>query len=112
MRSKHMERSSLSLRIYIVQKGDTLDKIAEDNNVDIQTLIEFTSYISSVEYMVPGMKIKVPKTSNHLNEKFEVNKEGERPASDAFPAERPLGTMDGLDEKHDDTQPLRMPSRS
>lgn len=100
------------MRIYIVQKGDTLDKIAEDNNVDIQTLIELNSHISSAEYIVPGMKIKIPKTSIHLKEKFEVNKEGERPASDAFQAERPLGTMDGLDEKNNEMQHMRIPSRS
>lgn len=97
------------MRIYIVQKGDTLQNIAAEHNVEIDTLMQLNSHISSAEYIVPGMKIKIPKTSIEFKQKREVKKEVEQKPVDKIKVERPLGTMDGIDEKRSELHNMRVP---
>jgi morphogenetic protein associated with SpoVID len=48
------------LKIHIVQKGDTLYKIAKQYGVDFQELKNANAQLSNPELIYPGMKIKVP----------------------------------------------------
>lgn len=48
------------MRIHIVQKGDTLWKIAKKYNVDFEQLKSLNSHLSDPDMIMPGMKIKVP----------------------------------------------------
>ncbi|MBB5354668.1 morphogenetic protein associated with SpoVID [Anoxybacillus mongoliensis] len=48
------------MKIHIVQKGDTLWKIAEKYGVDFEELKKMNAHLSDPNYIMPGMKIKVP----------------------------------------------------
>ncbi|MDF2945551.1 MAG: spoVID-dependent spore coat assembly factor [Bacillales bacterium] len=48
------------MKIHIVQKGDTLYKIAKQYGVDFQELKNANAQLSNPEMIYPGMKIKVP----------------------------------------------------
>ncbi|ATH92631.1 peptigoglycan-binding protein LysM [Bacillus glycinifermentans] len=48
------------MKIHIVQKGDSLEKIAERYEVDFQELKKLNSQLSNPDLIMPGMKIKVP----------------------------------------------------
>ncbi|MBB6451906.1 morphogenetic protein associated with SpoVID [Salirhabdus euzebyi] len=51
------------MKIHIVQKGETLWKIAQKYNVDFNKLKEMNTHLSNPENIMPGMKIKVPTQS-------------------------------------------------
>ncbi|MDG4655386.1 SafA/ExsA family spore coat assembly protein [Ectobacillus antri] len=51
------------MKIHIVQKGDTLWKIAKKYGVDSETLKQANAQLSNPDLIMPGMKIKVPSTS-------------------------------------------------
>jgi len=58
------------LRIHIVQKGDTLWKIAQKYNVDFEQLKQLNSHLANPDYILPGMKIKIPaKKETHMQKK-------------------------------------------
>lgn len=48
------------LKIHIVQKGDTLWKIAKAYDVDLDELKDMNHHIASPDMIMPGMKIKIP----------------------------------------------------
>ncbi len=48
------------MKIHIVQKGDTLWKIAQKYGVDFEELKKMNAHLSDPNYIMPGMKIKVP----------------------------------------------------
>lgn len=48
------------MKIHIVQKGDTLWKIAQKYGVDFEELKKMNAHLSDPDYIMPGMKIKVP----------------------------------------------------
>ncbi|SDC21211.1 SafA/ExsA family spore coat assembly protein [Shouchella lonarensis] len=48
------------MRIHIVQKGDTLWKLAKKYEVDYEQLKEANHALSNPEMLMPGMKVKVP----------------------------------------------------
>lgn len=53
------------MKIHIVQKGDTLWKIAEKYNVDFEQLKNMNTQLSDPDMIMPGMKIKIPSGSVH-----------------------------------------------
>lgn len=58
------------MRIHIVQKGDTLWKIAQKYNVDFEQLKQLNSHLANPDYILPGMKIKIPaKKETHMQKK-------------------------------------------
>ncbi|MEH7106175.1 SafA/ExsA family spore coat assembly protein, partial [Bacillus sp. JJ1764] len=61
------------MKIHIVQKGDTLWKIAKKYGVNFEELKKLNSQLSNPDMIMPGMKIKVP-TSGGI-----VKKEGANP---------------------------------
>ncbi|CAN2247844.1 morphogenetic protein associated with SpoVID (inner coat morphogenesis) [Bacillus subtilis] len=48
------------MKIHIVQKGDSLWKIAEKYGVDVDEVKKLNTQLSSPDSIMPGMKIKVP----------------------------------------------------
>ena len=48
------------VKIHIVQKGDTLWKIAKKYGVNFEELKKLNSQLSNPDMIMPGMKIKVP----------------------------------------------------
>lgn len=48
------------MKIHIVQKGDSLLKIAEKYGVDIEEVKKLNTQLSNPDLIMPGMKIKVP----------------------------------------------------
>ncbi|WP_417774581.1 SafA/ExsA family spore coat assembly protein [Siminovitchia sediminis] len=48
------------MKIHIVQKGDTLWKIAKKYGVDFEELKKVNAQLSNPDMIMPGMKIKVP----------------------------------------------------
>ncbi|HHY72870.1 MAG TPA: SafA/ExsA family spore coat assembly protein [Bacillus bacterium] len=48
------------MKIHIVQKGDTLWKIAQKYGVDFNELKSVNSQLSNPDMIMPGMKIKIP----------------------------------------------------
>jgi morphogenetic protein associated with SpoVID len=48
------------VKIHIVQKGDTLWKIAQKYGVDFEQLKKMNGHLSNPDMIMPGMKIKVP----------------------------------------------------
>ncbi|PDY45811.1 SafA/ExsA family spore coat assembly protein, partial [Bacillus pseudomycoides] len=54
------------MKIHIVQKGDTLWKIAKKYGVDFETLKKTNTQLTNPDLIMPGMKIKVPSSSVHV----------------------------------------------
>ncbi|MBL3641124.1 SafA/ExsA family spore coat assembly protein [Bacillus sp. RHFB] len=51
------------MKIHIVQKGDTLWKLAKKYGVSFEELKKVNTQLSNPDMMMPGMKIKIPGTS-------------------------------------------------
>ncbi|MGH0589523.1 spore coat assembly protein ExsA, partial [Bacillus mycoides] len=56
------------MKIHIVQKGETLWKIAKKYGVDFETLKKTNTQLSNPDLIMPGMKIKVPSHSVHVKQ--------------------------------------------
>jgi morphogenetic protein associated with SpoVID len=54
------------VKIHIVQKGDTLWKIAQKYGVDFEQLKKMNSQLSNPDMIMPGMKIKIPTSSGNV----------------------------------------------
>ncbi|VEF47485.1 spore coat assembly protein SafA [Bacillus freudenreichii] len=54
------------MKIHIVQKGDTLWKIAKKYGVDFEELKKMNAQLSNPDMIMPGMKIKVPAGGTHV----------------------------------------------
>ena len=48
------------MKIHIVQKGDTFEKIAEEYDVDMNVLIHVNPQVATPDMILTGMKIKIP----------------------------------------------------
>ena len=55
-----MHRRGYSVKIHIVQKGDTLWKLAKKYGVSFDELKKINSQLSNPDLLMPGMKIKIP----------------------------------------------------
>lgn len=55
------------VRTHIVQKGDTLWKIAKQYGIDFEELKRLNSHLANPDYIVPGMEIILP--NDHLTQK-------------------------------------------
>ncbi|WP_051353131.1 SafA/ExsA family spore coat assembly protein [Thalassobacillus devorans] len=63
------------MRIHIVQKGDTLWKIAQKYGVDFEQLKQMNTQLSNPDMIMPGMKIKVPTGSKQVKKEAPMKKE-------------------------------------
>ncbi|RLQ98079.1 LysM peptidoglycan-binding domain-containing protein [Falsibacillus albus] len=55
------------MKIHIVQKGDTLWKIAKKYGVNFEELKKMNAQLSNPDMIMPGMKIKVPTSGGNIN---------------------------------------------
>jgi morphogenetic protein associated with SpoVID len=59
-------RREIRVKIHIVQKGDTLWKIAKKYGVNFEELKKMNSQLSNPDMIMPGMKVKVPTTGGMI----------------------------------------------
>ena len=59
----------IRVKIHIVQKGDTLWKIAKKYGVNFEELKKMNSQLSNPDMIMPGMKIKVPTARSKYKER-------------------------------------------
>ncbi len=78
------------MKIHIVQKGDTLWKIAKKYGVDFEELKKMNAQLSNPDMIMPGMKIKVPSKGSTM--KKEVPHKKEMPIKEAPKKEKPVET--------------------
>ncbi|MDQ6599798.1 SafA/ExsA family spore coat assembly protein [Bacillus salipaludis] len=62
------------MKIHIVQKGDTLWKIAKKYGVNFEELKKMNSQLSNPDMIMPGMKVKVPTTGGMVKKEAPVGK--------------------------------------
>ncbi|GGH85811.1 morphogenetic protein associated with SpoVID [Pullulanibacillus pueri] len=62
------------MKIYIVQLGDTLYKIAQKHNVTLEELKKINTQLSDPDKIKPGMKIKVPSGAKAIKKKVKADK--------------------------------------
>jgi len=67
-----MTRREISVRIHIVQKGDTLWKIAKKYGVNFEELKKMNTQLSNPDMIMPGMKIKIPGTGGNIKKEAPV----------------------------------------
>ncbi|CAG9607957.1 SafA/ExsA family spore coat assembly protein [Pseudoneobacillus rhizosphaerae] len=60
------------MKIHIVQKGDTLWKIAKKYGVNFEELKKMNSQLSNPDMIMPGMKIKVPTTGGSVKKEAPI----------------------------------------
>lgn len=58
------EEGRKKLRIHIVQKGDTLWKIAKEYGISFEDLKRLNVHLANPDYIVPGMEIILPEKIN------------------------------------------------
>ncbi|MEH7354251.1 SafA/ExsA family spore coat assembly protein, partial [Neobacillus drentensis] len=61
------------MKIHIVQKGDTLWKIAKKYGVNFEELKKMNSQLSNPDMIMPGMKIKVPTSGGSVKKEGTIN---------------------------------------
>ncbi|WP_071395893.1 SafA/ExsA family spore coat assembly protein [Bacillus tuaregi] len=64
------------MKIHIVQKGDTLWKIAKKYGVDFEELKKMNSQLSNPDMIMPGMKIKVPTSGGNIKKEAPTGVQG------------------------------------
>lgn len=69
---KDFAKEGISLKIHIVQKGDTLWNIAQKYNVNFEELKSANTQLSNPDMIMPGMKIKVPTASVQVKKETQV----------------------------------------
>ncbi|MCT2537975.1 SafA/ExsA family spore coat assembly protein [Aquibacillus koreensis] len=87
------------MKIHVVQKGETLWKIAQKYGVDFEELKQMNSHLSNPDMIMPGMKIKVPTTTKQVKKeqptdkemkKYPAKKETQKPYKDTSPKPQPV----------------------
>src|SRR3982751_4749652 len=62
----------IRVKIHIVQKGDTLWKIAKKYGVNFEELKKMNSQLSNPDMIMPGMKIKVPTSGGNIKKEAPI----------------------------------------
>ncbi len=88
--SKDFFRGGLcTVKIHIVQKGDTLWKIAQKYGVDFNELKQVNTQLSNPDMIMPGMKIKIPTGSVPVKKQGNPYPKEEMSLSQLAPKEMP-----------------------
>lgn len=69
-----MPEEGKHVKIHIVQKGDTLWKIAKKYGADFNELKKLNAQLSNPDMIMPGMKIKVPTSGGTVKKEFSQGK--------------------------------------
>ncbi|MFJ7731398.1 LysM peptidoglycan-binding domain-containing protein [Lysinibacillus sp. NPDC097231] len=91
------------MRIHIVQKGDTLWKIAKEYGISFEELKRLNAHLANPDYIVPGMEIILPEKA-HKDTHREGHREGHRETNWEHHREgHREGHRDGHREGHKET---------
>lgn len=77
------------MKIYVVQKGDTLSLIAKKHGIVLSDLLKMNPQLTNPDNIMPGMKIKVPTGSKPVKKK-EMPKEAPINVKKELPKEAPI----------------------
>src|ERR1700719_2908851 len=69
-------RREIRVKIHIVQKGDTLWKIAKKYGVNFEELKKMNSQLSNPDMIMPGMKVKVPTSGGMIKKETPTGHSG------------------------------------
>ncbi len=83
------EEGRKKLRIHIVQKGDTLWKIAKEYGISFEDLKRLNVHLANPDYIVPGMEIILPEKINKEQPHRDAHKEMPRKETHV-PKETPI----------------------
>ncbi|WP_176694452.1 SafA/ExsA family spore coat assembly protein [Paraliobacillus sp. PM-2] len=111
------------MKIHIVQKGDTLWKLAQKYNVNFEELKQMNTQLANPDMIMPGMKIKIPSTTKQVQKQSTMDKTI-HPYKDTSPKAMPVVEEDDkkaapkvkkempkpIQEKQMPMQPIQMPS--
>lgn len=78
------------MRIYIVQKGDTLWKIAQKYGVDFEELKNLNNHLPDPDMIMPGMKIKIPTKSGGMKKEMPIKEAPKEMPVKEVPKEMPV----------------------
>ncbi|KGX89199.1 SafA/ExsA family spore coat assembly protein [Pontibacillus litoralis] len=79
------------MKIHVVQKGDTLWKIAQKYGVNFEELKGMNTQLSNPDMIMPGMKIKVPSDSKPVKKEQPIQPNlSEHPYKDESPKPLPV----------------------
>ncbi|MCY9373594.1 spore coat assembly protein SafA [Bacillus sp. T17B1] len=88
------------MKIHIVQKGDSLLKIAEKYGVDIEEVKKLNTQLSNPDLIMPGMKIKVPSEGVPVRKEPQTGKSPAPGKQDhPYAKEKPKSVVDVEDTK-------------
>ncbi|MBY0123935.1 SafA/ExsA family spore coat assembly protein [Bacillus sp. S/N-304-OC-R1] len=81
------------MKIHIVQKGDTLWKIAKKYGVNFEELKKMNTQLSNPDMIMPGMKIKVPGSGGSIKKEAPIGGVPETKVSMGAKKEMPIKEM-------------------
>ena len=108
-----------SVKIHIVQKGDTLWKLAKKYGVEFEALKKLNSQLSNPDMIMPGMKLKIPSSGKNTapsnsNTIINVGSQKEAPITGGLVKEAPIQQtsvqMPSVKEAPIQQTPVQMPS--
>ncbi|WP_275418039.1 SafA/ExsA family spore coat assembly protein [Fervidibacillus albus] len=107
------------MKIHIVQKGDTLWKIAQKYGVDFEQLKSMNTHLSNPDMIMPGMKIKIPDTGGTIKKETPMYKkempiqkgdsEVEHPFKEMKPSSIPVEKEQPKEKIKEVPKPIFMP---
>lgn len=111
-----MHRRDIRVKIHIVQKGDTLWKIAKKYGVNFEELKMMNSQLSNPDMIMPGMKIKVPTAGGSIKKeapmgmspeaKINMGAKKEMPKTEhPFAKEKPMQAVEAPQPKKEAPKP-------
>ncbi|WP_175990891.1 SafA/ExsA family spore coat assembly protein [Bacillus sp. Marseille-Q1617] len=93
------------MKIHIVQKGDTLWKIAKKYGVNFEEVKQMNAQLSNPDMIMPGMKIKVPTTGGSVKKEAQI-KFGSK---EAPKKEMPMKEMPKAEHPFKEQKPITQP---
>ncbi|WP_062355505.1 SafA/ExsA family spore coat assembly protein [Bacillus kwashiorkori] len=98
------------MKIHIVQKGDTLWKIAQKYGVNFEQLKSANTQLSNPDMLMPGMKIKIPTSSGTIKKEQPIYKK-EMPMKEMPLAEHPFAQEKPMEIPVQKEQPIMQPPK-
>src|SRR3954466_5312822 len=92
-------RREIRVKIHIVQKGDTLWKIAKKYGVNFEELKKMNSQLSNPDMIMPGMKIKVPTSGGNIKKEAPIGTQPESTINLGVKKEMPIAEHPFVKEK-------------
>ena len=101
----------IRVKIHIVQKGDTLWKIAKKYGVNFEELKKLNSQLSNPDMIMPGMKIKVPTSGGNIKKETQTGTGGAK-INLGSKKEQPIKEHPVVKEKPIKEKPVQIPKET